>query len=403
MDVSDISGVLERFEGRDWSVPVRGAEVVGLLELQAKLDATVARAMASFDRSSEWSEDGARSAATWVAAETRRPRTELRRWLGLGRALRFMEATGAAWSSGEISRAHVELLVPVSTGVTATAFRRDEEKLLTWARDLSFTEFRRELVFWRQLEDPDGVETDAAEQVGNRTAFLVRGFQGSWLGRLCFDAVGGTIVAGEVLRLEDELFEADWAEARERLGRDPLVSELRRTKDQRIADAFVEMAMRSASTPPDAQRPKPLITVLVDYPTLSGRILQLADGTPLAPGSTVAYLDEAMVERAVWRTPKRMEISARTRLFTGATRRAVEVRDQRCRHPYCEDIPAERCQVDHIVPAARGGPTTQDNGRMLCPFHNRLRNKPPPPKEDRRAPPDDDDVIYEDVEWWPDG
>ena len=30
-------------------------------------------------------------------------------------------------------------------------------------------------------------------------------------------------------------------------------------------------------------------------------------------------------------------------------------------------------------------------GRMLCPFHNRLRNKPTPPKEDRRAPPDDDD------------
>jgi Domain of unknown function (DUF222)/HNH endonuclease len=403
VEVSDISGVLERFEGRDWSVPVRGAEVVGLLELQAKLDATVARAMASFDRASEWSEDGARSAATWVATETRRPRGELRRWLGLGRAMRAMEATAAAWSSGEISRAHVELLVPVSTGVTASAFRRDEEKLLSWATDLSFTEFRREVIFWRQLEDPDGVETDAAEQVGNRTAFLVRGFEGSWLGRLCFDAVGGTIVAAEVMRLEEELFEADWAEAKARLGRDPLQSELRRSRDQRIADAFVEMAVRSAATPPDAQRPKPLFTVLVDYPALAGRILQLADGTPLAPGSTLPYLDEAMVERAVWRTPKRMEISARTRLFTGATRRAVEVRDQRCRHPYCEDIPAERCQVDHIVPASRGGPTTQDNGRMLCPFHNRLRNKPPPPKEDRRAPPDDDDAIDEDVEWRPDG
>ena len=97
--MSAIPDVLERFEARDWSVPVRGAEVVGLLELQAKLDATVARAMASFDRSAEWSEDGARSPATWVATETRRPRPELGRWLGLGRALRSMEATEGAWGA----------------------------------------------------------------------------------------------------------------------------------------------------------------------------------------------------------------------------------------------------------------------------------------------------------------
>jgi 5-methylcytosine-specific restriction endonuclease McrA len=71
-------------------------------------------------------------------------------------------------------------------------------------------------------------------------------------------------------------------------------------------------------------------------------------------------------------------VGTTTRLFTGATRRAIEVRDRECTHPYC-DQRLEDCEVDHIVPYAAGGPTTQENGRLLCPFHNRLRSQPPGP------------------------
>ena len=60
----------------------------------------------------------------------------------------------------------------------------------------------------------------------------------------------------------------------------------------------------------------------------------------------------------------------RRRFFTGAARRAIEVRDRHCTHPGCY-VPTERCQVDHIVPFEAGGPTTVDNGRLLCPYHNR--------------------------------
>ena len=74
----------------------------------------------------------------------------------------------------------------------------------------------------------------------------------------------------------------------------------------------------------------------------------------------------------------RVEVGATTRLFTGATRRAIELRDRECTHPYC-DQRLEDCEVDHIVPYAAGGPTTQENGRLLCGFHNRLRGQPPGP------------------------
>ena len=102
-------------------------------------------------------------------------------------------------------------------------------------------------------------------------------------------------------------------------------------------------------------------------------------GVVLAPGSLVPWLTEAYVERVVFAPGRRVEVSEKARLFTGATRRGIELRDQECQHPLCE-VRALWCQVDHIIPFAAGGPTTQENGRMLCGFHNRLRNGPAPPE-----------------------
>ena len=68
---------------------------------------------------------------------------------------------------------------------------------------------------------------------------------GGYLGKMNLDPIGGAIVANELERLENELFEADCAEAKERLGRDPHADDLARTPAQRRADAAVEMAARS--------------------------------------------------------------------------------------------------------------------------------------------------------------
>ncbi|MHB1598997.1 MAG: HNH endonuclease signature motif containing protein [Acidimicrobiales bacterium] len=90
-----------------------------------------------------------------------------------------------------------------------------------------------------------------------------------------------------------------------------------------------------------------------------------------------AWIDQADIERAVFAPGRRVEVSVRARLFTGATRRAIELRDRACTHPYCEE-PAPSCEVHHVIPFASGGETTQENGRLLCGFHNRLRNDRPP-------------------------
>ena len=130
------------------------------------------------------------------------------------------------------------------------------------------------------------------------------------------------------------------------------------------------MARRSAAAPAGARLPEPLFSVVVDYETFQ-RTCELARGSVVTPGSLVPWLDQAWVQRVVFDGPDRVKnVGVRRRLFTGATRTSVLVRERECFHPYC-DIPACDCQVDHVVPYAEGGLTVDDNGRPACGFHNR--------------------------------
>jgi hypothetical protein len=93
----------------------------------------------------------------------------------------------------------------------------------------------------------------------------------------------------------------------------------------------------------------------------------------------VGWLGEGWVERVVFDGPERVtDVGVRRRIFAGATKRAVQVRDKECFHPSCDE-PAEHCEIDHVQPWAAGGPTTEANGRVACGFHNRQRYPRPPP------------------------
>ena len=175
------------------------------------------------------------------------------------------------------------------------------------------------------------------------------------------------------------MWAADWAEARRRLGDDARASDLGRTPAQRRHDAFIEMAVRSGTAPADGRRPEPLFSVLVGYETFAGRICETERGTVVTPGTLTGWLDQAWIERIVFGSPSRvMDVGVTTRLFTGALRRALEVRDRECFDEFC-DVAASRCEADHIEPWAAGGRTTERNGRMACGYHNRGRHKRPDP------------------------
>ncbi|HVM41152.1 MAG TPA: DUF222 domain-containing protein, partial [Acidimicrobiia bacterium] len=344
------------------------ALLVGLEREVSRLEGVRARMVSRWDARKVWTLDRARSAASWLARRCRIPLKVARRQVWLARSLRDMPATARALCEGDIGADHAGRLARAA-GHDRDAFERDETMLLGYARDLSFPDFDRAMAYWEQLADPDGVEDDAAAQYALRSLHLSQTMRGTWYLDGVADAISGTIVNDVLTRIEDELFEADWAEAKAVHGDDTRAEHLARTPAQRRLDALVEMARRAA-TPKEGSPPRPLFTAYVDYPTLSGRLCELANGTVVTPGQLLPWLTEADIERVVFDGPSRVvDLGAKRRLFRGATRRVVELRDRHCTHPGC-DVPAEWCDVDHRLASSQGGLTVQANGGLACPPHN---------------------------------
>ena len=377
--VGGLTAAIDAVCDADVSVLADGESLVAMQRQIDRLQAAAARAAARFDASRGWEADGVRSAASWLSTRCRLPLPTMKRRVLLGRAVRSMPGVEAAWLAGEISEAHVSLLAGARTPATAEAFARDEADLVGCACRLRYRHFARKVAYWVQAQDPDGVRERAAKDRDERRVHLSQSFRDRWYLDGMLDPVGGTIVSNALRAIEEELFAADWAEAKARVGGQVCARDLLRTAPQRRADALVEMAQRARAMPAEARLPEPSFTVLVGYETFNGRICQLANGTVVTPGSLVPWLTQAWVERVVFDSPSRViDVGQKRRLFDGATRRAVQVRDQECFDDFCE-TPAEECEIDHIQPWAAGGPTTIANGRAACGFHNRRRHRPPGP------------------------
>jgi hypothetical protein len=146
------------------------------------------------------------------------------------------------------------------------------------------------------------------------------------------------------------------------------------------------MATRSASTPHGAQRPRALFTVLIGDDTFR-HLCETTAARILPPATLTPYVDEAMLEVVLFDGPATVISASKRRRFTGALRRAIQVRDRHCQHPASCDIAADRCDIDHIEPWPDSQRTDQFNGRLECPGHNRLpdlhdtNTQPPEPRD----------------------
>ncbi len=382
MELHDFAGALDALVASDAANYGDCGSIEELHRLLSRFESFVTEATAAFEVGEQWAADGAKTASAWIATRCRIPRSAARRRVRLARALRHLPECADAWRDGAIGVDQARAIASARRHRTESSMARDEGMLVGQASDMGFEDFYRALSYWKQLADPEGADASDEDRKASRNVFLESSFTGMWLGQMTLDPVSGSIVAGELNRLEHDLFEADCAEAKERLGRTARIDELTRSSAQRRADALVEMATRSRTAPADGIRPAPLFSVFVGYETLHGRICELENGTVLAPSALTPWMDSAYFERAIFSLGNRIDVSVRARLFTGGTRRAIELRDRMCTHPYCYE-PAESCQADHIETYATGGPTTQENGRLLCGFHNRLRNQ----RQQRQRPP----------------
>ena len=374
--VDELEAAIEDLLGQDLEAVDDAAlheTVVSLQRLSGRLAAVRARFVSAWDGRGIWGNDRSRSAGARLARDAACAPATARGELRRARKLRTMPATAAALAVGDLSLDHADLLCSANHDPLTELFARDEAHLVSEGRRLCFDDFNRTVAHWRNVADDDAAEDRATKVHQGRYLKASETLDGEidLQGRL--GPVDGAIFTGELGRLEKAMFEADWAAARAEHGDDARAEHLARTSLQRRADALVEMASRSTAMAPGSVPARPLFTLLLGYETFAGRVCELAKGTVVTTGQAASWLTEADIERVVFASPSRViDVGRHTRLFTGGLRRAIEIRDRHCTEAGCR-VPADQCQVDHIVEYGDGGPTTQDNGRLLCPGHNRKR------------------------------
>jgi hypothetical protein len=335
------------------------------LELQRqrhRLEGVAARLLHQWKGSGVWAFDGSRSPAARLARETRSGISSCRAQLRRAHTTADLPAVVDAVVAGELSIDHLDLFAAKRTPERAEAMDRDQRDLVASCRTLNFAQARKLLDYWAAAHDDQASGPDAPTPQDQSRLFLSETFGNTWVLDGTFDALSGSIVSNELHRLDRQLAEHDAAAG------------VTRTPAQRRAAALVLMAQRSANMAQGGQPARPLFTVLVGADTLN-RLCELAEGTVLTPGQLVPWLGSADLETILFDGPHTVISVSHRRRFTGAIRRAIEVRDRHCTHPSDCDEPASRCDVDHIVPHSEHGPTSQFNGRLQCPTHNRNRSR----------------------------
>jgi hypothetical protein len=375
--------------------PSTQRDVVGIVaRLAGQAVALDAKAVAAFDASAEWAADGHRTVAVGVRHESNQSQATARRRVQRARKLRHLDHLLPALAAGEITTDAVDLLLRADRPGNHDAFVEAEEDLVDAARHLDHVDLVTHVRTWMDLADPDGADKAADECDDERSVHASATFGGQvrldgWL-----TPVGGREWLVELERLEQELFEADGTDARDRLGGEATVADLARTPAQRRHDALIEMARRSAAYTgvSPAPRGRVVVNLFMDYETFCAelarhdgrpyaypqdRTCELDDGTVITPSEALGFALGGEVRRIVIGADGHvLDYGRSRRLFTPALADAIRARDRRCRHPGCL-LPAAKCETDHRIEWQHGGTTDEDNGESLCRFHNLWKTNNP--------------------------
>ncbi|GAB3622612.1 HNH endonuclease signature motif containing protein [Mariniluteicoccus endophyticus] len=141
------------------------------------------------------------------------------------------------------------------------------------------------------------------------------------------------------------------------------------------ADALVEIAQAYADAcrTPALAADRPRINLTVPMAVLTGRDrpVELAGESLSSTEVRRLACDADLVTMVVDALGNPVHVARQKRLFTDEIRAALIARDGGCVFPGCER-PPRATHGHHIVPWVAGGPTTLDNGVLLCPHHHAL-------------------------------
>jgi len=318
------------------------------------------RRLAEIDKRRLFERDGFLSSASWLASRFKVGWGAARELIRVARSLEEMPATREALQAGDISLSGVKVLA-ATREADPEAFVRSEQQLVEAARIHSMSDLRRVVAYWRQA-----VEREHAAQ-GEEKLREQRRLHASvsLLGMVRLDGnldpeTGETLLTALGAVLD--------AEARSGKGEDD------RTPAQRRADALAEVCRQwlDGSERPTVAGERPHVTVTVGAEALGAHTSELDHVGPVPPETARRIACDASVMRVVMAGGSEpLDVGRRTPVVRPAMRRAVIVRDRRCRFPGC-DRPHTWCDAHHVVHWADGGDTAVPNLLLLCRRHHRL-------------------------------
>lgn len=356
--------------------------------------------------------DGHRSAKALVGFAARLSGAAAARRARAAKALAELPAVREGFASGRIGTCQVERIARVHANprVRAELPSIDADLAVVAAR-ATYEELDRHLSEWERLTDEDGAG-DRAERCHRNRSFSARqNLDGSWRFEGGCGGLQGTVTAEVLAAYERAELEADWAEARARLGEAAAVADLLRTDAQRRMDAFERLCLDAADALRSGTGHQIVTDVVIDQLTFEryarraagdapgpdprlatywsdlartpapgegeagvGPRCSTLDGRRVDPAEAVAASLVGHVRRVVLGSGSVViDLGRRQRLFTGAAQIAVHLSRTACYWPGCH-VPVAHCQADHLDPWSSGGSTSPGNGAPACGKHNRFRN-----------------------------
>jgi hypothetical protein len=301
--------------------------------------------------------DALRSEVLAELPEARAAREHVR----IARALDHMPRTRRALEEGEVSMSAIRVLVAIRDS-SADAFERCEPQLVEAARIHSVSYLQRVAAFWREA-----VERELA--LGGEDRLRARRRLHASVSLLGTVRVDGDLDPETGESLLTALPAVLDAEARSGAADD-------RTPAQRRADALGEICRQwlDLIERPTVAGERPHVTVTVGADALVSRrgAGELDHAGPVEVDAVRELACDASLMRVVMSGRSQpLDVGRQTPVVPPSMRRAVIVRDRRCRFPGC-DRPHTWCDAHHVVHWADGGPTALANLLLLCRRHHRM-------------------------------
>jgi hypothetical protein len=329
--------------GLDIASELREAQLqIDLLQLKA------AWLAAQLAESKLWEDEGYNSPSDWIRFNCHLTDKVAGDRLAVGERLDDLTESSEAMQEREIGYAH---LVVMARTADAVGDLFDEKRLLKLARKHSPGKFYYKCLHYRHSIDAAGYARNQADLQAERRISLSTAEDGCLLLYGVLDPIGGAAVRTALEPLAK-----------------PLGADDDRSRDQRMADALVELATHGG-------KHKVQMQVTTSIETLLGLIgapgAEAEFSLPISSKTVERWACDCSITRILMQDSVVIDVGRAERTIKGPRRRALIARDKHCQWAGCER-PASWCDAHHVIHWLHDGGGEIENQLLLCHRHHWL-------------------------------